>query len=662
MPDVVIHHCTLNVVRRGGWSWGADPKGVARAAVAALRVLLERQLVGLWPERVDAEIAAPVRVVLPVRLSDLKAAADGRLDDNPATALGECFRAAVAQAVAGAMSMPATAQAAPAPAAGITAPRPAAADVDPRASLLKLLIGWWRRGELEGVLLSVGVSTAEAWQHTLLATPGGRSFHAGPSGPQSEPQRSSGAPSAAAVPSPRSAVRTHPTSGGQPPSRVEVLRARLLALVAAVAEKRIGFGAIDRTFAAALDREFPLAAVALEAAAPRQPSPAAGPPRQPPPAASPPQPGGAAARTTPVPTGPASAVPDVVARGPSGRGRAAGGTAHSALPFLLLDTLAKVGYLEALGALLSAADLSGEAAGFAAALAFKVLEAPERGWRRTPAALTTAALFAGLGEPVTNDALAAFARRAADFLPALDRVLSDALARGHEPAAPLLLGAAPAGGWLLAEADGLFPAAWSASWEGLLETADRFGRPLLLVPAPGADSRLFARLHGAGLRFLTDAPPVGGESWRPVRRLPHERWWTNDTAGPEGPLVAAARKLGPSAEALAACWRALAVERHAVAPGESGPLETSLALAAAVALADLSWDLWKGLGDTDPLLALERFGNLDARVQFGPDEVRVKLPLGKRSLDLAARGRLGDVVGVPWLGGRVLRFSGGSPW
>ena len=82
-------------------------------------------------------------------------------------------------------------------------------------------------------------------------------------------------------------------------------------------------------------------------------------------------------------------------------------------------------------------------------------------------------------------------------------------------------------------------------------------------------------------------------------------------------------------------------------------------LAAAVALADLSWALWKDLGDTDPLLAIERFGDLEARVRFSPGEVLVKLPLGKRSMDLSRHGLLDDVTGVPWYGGRVVRFSGG---
>ena len=183
---------------------------------------------------------------------------------------------------------------------------------------------------------------------------------------------------------------------------------------------------------------------------------------------------------------------------------------------------------------------------------------------------------------------------------------------------------APGAGWLLAELDGVFPIAWSGSSEGLLETVERFGRPRLLVPAESAGGGLLPRLDGAGYRFLTDAPPGRNESWNLIQRLPHERWWANGADAPAGPLVAAGRRLGGAVEALQACWQELAINRPAVVPGDGGRLETSLALASAVALADLSWNLWSNPGDTDPLLAVERFGDLEARVHFrsrrGPRE------------------------------------------
>jgi hypothetical protein len=324
----------------------------------------------------------------------------------------------------------------------------------------------------------------------------------------------------------------------------------------------------------------------------------------------------------------------------------------------MLGALSRTGYLAALDAALSAADLREEATLFATGLAYKVVDPPARGWQRSVADTNSAAIFAGLEEPASNEALAGFARKAAGFLPVLDRVLSDALARGHEEGSPLLLCESPSGGWLLAEVEGVFPAAWSTSLEDLLRTVERFGRPRLLVPAGSAGGGLLTRLDAEGFQFVTDTPPTRSERWRRLHRLPHERWCTNDDQTFEGPLVASARKLEPAHEVLQATWEELSL-RPCVAPGDGGALETSLLLASAVALADLSWTLWKGSEDTDPLLALERFGDLDARAHFRPDEILVKLPLGKRSMDLLRHGLLDDVAGVPWFGGRVVRFAGG---
>jgi hypothetical protein len=675
MPDIIIHKCTLHIVRRGGWSWGPDPKAFARAAVKGLGVLLERYLAELWPDGADVEVAAPVKVALPVRLADLKAACEEGFDAAKAEALGERFQIAIAQAVERAVSASAGAKA-DRPAASAPARRPAAVGTDPRAKLLKLLVAWLRQGELEAILRSVGAATVESWDRTLLASPGDRPFGSVPLPVETESPPAHGCPPDDSVPPPKANAPVGASIADRQAARGEIVRARIIALVVAAASGRVGTGTLAAATAdgvdsgpigaasvADVDRELPLSIAPVAADAPRLPVIRADPQR--PEAVARSARPGSKARMPDIPKAtaqPVPARPGGVVRRHSGKARATGGTVHSVLPFLMLGPLAKIGYLDALDAMLSSANPSGEAALFGTALAFKVLDPPERGWQRSPAAAATAALFAGIDEPASNEAVAAFARQAADFLPALDRVLADALARGHEPDAPLLLCAASTGGWLLAELGGLFPIAWADSWDKLLDTAVQFGKPRLLIPAADADGRLFARLDNLGFRFLTDAPPTRNEAWRAIRRLPHERWWINDVDAAEGPLVVAGRKLGPAAETLAVCWRELAAARRAVAPGNGGPLETSLALAAAVALADLSWNLWQSSGDTDPLLALERFGDLDARVELRADEILVKLPLGKRSMDLAACGLLGDVAGVPWLGGRLVRFSGGSPW
>jgi len=660
MPDILIHHCTLHIVRSGGCAWGAEPNALAREAVAALGVLLERQLGGLWPESddVDVKVATPVRVFMPVDFTELKATADDGFDDTQASRLHERFRAAVEQAVKHAMTAHVASRADTLVAAEPPARRPAEPIEGPRQKLQRLLAAWSRRGELESILLSLGEGIIEAWHRTLLTLPLGRQPSSCLSMFDSE-EASGLAGNVLWSSDPVLAVEVVGPAFAAPcvrlATRFDVLRARIIAAVEAADSDTWSRGAAGPAFVAALDRSFPLPFAAVVTAPPRRSAPGLN-------TVATETAGG---RGQPGPVGPphgaprtASAGPGQVLRRRSGNATEVGGSAYSALPFLMLGSLSKIGYLEALDATLSAADLLDEASLFATALAYKVLNPPSRGWRRSQANTTSAAIFAGLEEPASNEALAEFARQAADFLPVLDRVVADALASSHEDGSPLLLCEVSGGGWLLAEVEGVFPVAWSWSWDGLLGTVERFGRPRLLVPASSAGGGLLTRLDTEGFRFITDTAPTRGECWRRFHRLPHERWCTNDTEASEGPLVASARKLASPHQSLQTTWEELAL-RPCVAPSDGGALETSLMLSAAVALADLSWNLWKDSGDTDPLLALERFSDLEARVRFRPDEILVKLPLGKRSIDLSRHGLLDDVAGVPWYGGRVMRFSGG---
>jgi hypothetical protein len=332
----------------------------------------------------------------------------------------------------------------------------------------------------------------------------------------------------------------------------------------------------------------------------------------------------------------------------------------SALPFLLLGPLTRLGYMPTLTAVLEAADLLLQMHVFAAALAYKVLAPPERGWQRHPSATLAATSFAALAAPVSEPALAAFSQDVSAHLSPLDAVLTETLSTGHNPQQPLLLyRTAPTEGLLLVDVEGLFPMAWAVGLEHLWPILTRCPGSLLLVPQAAADLQLLGQLHGAQWRFITNAPPTRHECWRALRYPPSGRWWTNDAGTPESQLFKAAQLLADSTEEMAILWHALAVQRPIIASSPHSPLDWSLTLAAAIALGTIAWTLWRDREPVAPHLTLTRFCDLDARVRFSRDTVRVRLPLGRRYLDLHAHGLLEDVPDVPWFDGRVLQFSGG---
>ena len=319
----------------------------------------------------------------------------------------------------------------------------------------------------------------------------------------------------------------------------------------------------------------------------------------------------------------------------------------AALPFLLLAPLARTGYLSAVGPALAGIDLLGEAPLFAAALAYKVLGAPERGWRRTGADHATAAAFAGL-ESVPE--LDGFARRVSHALPVLDGVLALNVCRGHDPADPLLVTGVD-DGLLLVDAQGVFPIAWAPDVAGLLPHWTACGRPPVAVCDSPLPANCLRDLAAAGVGFLTDVRPLRGD---PVTRLP---WRTPLwTAGDVDPRLAAA--LPAHRDRVTELVRELFTARRVV-PRTQGALDRSTALAASLGLGVVAWTLWRDRETTDPVAALTRFADLEATVRYGREAVRVGLPLGRRHADLLRHGALTDVHDVVWLGGRTLTFSGG---
>jgi hypothetical protein len=548
--EITVHRCAVRVVRRGGWSWGPDPRGLVQRVLDALPDLLaaefDEYLTGDGP---DLEITEPVR--LSVRLS---ARGGGGL-----APIG-----LVLEPAAGGDPVP---QPVPLPepersTSDLAGALPDAVEDVPESRVAALFEELAAREELAALLALLPEETLRKYLSALLA----------------ELTELTGGPAGPITPGPVAELAAELARRLVLP-RPPTTRAELAELV--------GSG------------EQPAGSVGEDA-----------------------------------PEGPRVAA----APRPTGETRVG-----SVLPFLLAGPLARTGYLDAIGPALSGVDLLGDAPLFAAALAYKVLGAPQRGWRRTPEDDAAAATFAGL-ESVPD--LTAFARRVGPALPVLDGVLALSLCRGHDPADPLLVTGVD-DGLLLVDAQGLFPVAWTSTVDGLLPHWAACGRPPVLVRDGPLPPTCLRDLAAAGVRFITDARPLRDD---PLTRL---RWrtplWT--TGGVE-PRLAARLPAGHLDELV----RTVFLEHRAVHVAGDRALEHSVALAASLALGMIAWQLWEG---ESPVLALTRFADLEGTVRFTRDAVRVKVPLGRRHTDLWRSGALTDVPNVVWLGGRTLTFSGG---
>ena len=635
--DIVVRRCAVRVVRHGGWSWGPQPRHLVDQVLAALPNLIAGQLGDLAPDGgPDREITEPVRIVVSLTLADLLA---GRFEPLRRAAVTTGPLPAPSSVAELTWPKPAVGSSRP-PGRGQTPAIPADRQVVTLAEFLGRLLG---RGELTSFLALLPPETLEAW-YQMLAT--------APAATAGTPRTAVSAAPAADLAHLGDAVHTitgrpdltPATASAAETDRARRLRDTIVALVAS-ASRRTASGPSTCSDPAAGP---PVGQALAESAAAR--------PRYPP--------GEVTAGT--VTARAASAV--IAAAGEQILTATAAGTItptapqstsasdadiSSALPFLLLGPLAQIGYLSAIAPVLEPVGLQAQTAVFATALAYTVLGPLARGWRREPEDVAAASAFAGLSAPVPGSALTEFARVVGPALPALDAVVTRALAEGHTAGEPLVLTSAEgrAGGLLLLDRDGLFPVAWTDTIAGLLPAWRMCGSPPVLV-SPTALGALRG-LAAAGATFVVAAPPGRGERWR---RLPH-RLWTNDDENPA--LARHASGYREAVDLAAELIKALAGERAAV-PLATGPaLGRSLLLAAGLGLGTLAWTLWREREPVDPLLALERFADLSARVSFEPHRVRVRLPLGPRHADLSAHGLLADVRGVPWFGGRVVEFSGG---
>lgn len=576
MTEIEVRDCLVRVVRHGGWSWGADPRGLLDEVLAAVPVLVAEALAAGVPDGADGEVREPLRVAVPLRAVDLAAlAATGRRGPGRRGAGGSAAAAALTVAVQGALA-----------ARGITTRSPAAGDQGPDGPVaagpprppgpaaLRLLLAWRRDGRLADLLGRLPVPVLAAWDEALVA------------GWRTPP---AAAPDAAEL----AGALAEAAAGwdaGPPDDAAAWLRRRLAGLTAVAASTGLA-PCQPEVLAALAGRLGPRPAAA-------RPAPGAAVAARPdPPATAPPRPPAVEADA---PAAPARPAPAAAGR-PAGEVRIA-----SALPFLVLVPLARAGWLDTLTVAVEAAGLGQHWATLAAALAFKVLDPPGHGWRRSPEDRTVAAAFAGVGEPLVERALP---DQAGLLPPALDALLGRSLLDGHTPGAPLVLVEAGAGdGLVLFDGEGLFPIAWAGDRQGLAGWLD------------GCPGERVVGDAGAGR-------PGGADD--------------RDLLDRAGLVLAELRR------------------RRAMPLAADPALERSLTLAAGAGLATIAWTLWHEREPTDPLLATERLASLSAVVRGGGDRVRVTVPLGARAFALQAGGLLGEVPEVPWLGGRTVELNGG---
>jgi hypothetical protein len=630
MADVIINRCKLRVVRRGGWNWGPDPQRLLQEVVRAFPDLLARKLAHLLSGDVEREIAEPLKIRIPIKMSDLISVAaelhSGAplIPGSPSAALSTRVEEALNAIILEHICPEADDQ------SGSDQPRGLTHDeevVPPEArradNLIRLLLSWSERGVLGMRLAGFSSLSMDALHHSLFE---GHYLHALPD-----------------IATPAEIKRTVETLAGdfQTPTidRKTLLRRRVEIAVELFRQFNVmpSADAVRRALYEALPVDHDSFD---ESRITEKPSAATFEPQT-------------------QPTRQVTTQPDTHVLFTK---RSAEVYVPSALPFLLLGPLYRIGYLDALAATLGATALSSELPLFATALAYKVLDPPDRGWRRGSNTIASATAFAGLQEPVPEIALAEFSRKASPHLSALDSVVSESLIEGHDGTRPLVLyrtGETRSSSLLLVDVEGFFPITISADLKGLYATLMEFGSPLILVPASTAETELLRGLDEEGFRFITDAPPARGEDWGPLGLPLSRRCWTNDRAGANAALIRAARELENVEEEVQALWRELSVRRVSIPLATDAALETSITLAASAALGTVAWTLWRERGPVTPVLALERFRDLDARARFGDRFIEVRLPLGRRYQDLLENRLLDDIPAVTWLDERAIRFAGG---
>lgn len=215
-------------------------------------------------------------------------------------------------------------------------------------------------------------------------------------------------------------------------------------------------------------------------------------------------------------------------------------------------------------------------------------------------------------------------------------------ALGAVVAAKALLEPAPgdtAGDAVLALVSGGPPELLPGAFAAIAEHADA-----LLASLAAALHAAYAEGRSASDELLVSAGEHGVLCGEPEGLLPAA--WVDGEAQLDGALAALGRPLVRRDDAFMPFARALDARR--ILPCAHA-LERHLAAAAGTGLGLIALGLWGASGrDTTPLLALERLGDLEARVSLDADGLHAAVPRGQRWLDLQ-RGGLLELFEIPWL-------------
>ncbi|WP_419694227.1 hypothetical protein ACN2CC_26475 [Mesorhizobium muleiense] len=625
MGEIVIRRCVLRITRHGGRSWGADRHGLVERVTRLLPELIAARLAELLGN-IEGEIVEPIRVRAKLNIG--RAFGDSAMRESIANAFVSEILPAASKAAAEAAQPALAAEGGAIAAAGrALAPAQDLSSLPPGTIVRTLLLRWREQGDLLLRLRGFSDITLQAW---LAAFVDGADRS--PSAPDIPVDAL--AEEAAAI---RERLAASPDIAGRADRLRLVLAVELAARHGRLPAPSLVFRILDDI-------------ASVTPAAGRDIYPSSG-----------------TEKPAPASRKAAAAATDFVARRASlqARPRLAAPPLNqdirlcSVLPFVVLGMLRRIGWLKVAAATFDALALPDRGAVFATALAYKLLPLPQHGWYRDANVLRTASAFAGLAAAPSPLEFQSWCRDAKGGLSALDSFVATELANGHNVEEPLLIARVdnhqgPA--WLLLDSDGLFPVAWATDEAALLTSLETFGPSVVAVSAQAATPALMRGLSAARRAFVTDARPARSEEWRRISG--RSGLWASPLETPRHRLLAAAKRQAELEHVAAEINRELIELRPAGSRGEALDVERAALLAAATGLGMLAWTLWHEREPVDPLLALNRFGDLDGSARLTETAVEVRPAVGRRYLDMKDRQVLADIPGVPWLAGRTITFVG----